>query len=92
MKKSIVVFSLLLLAGCSTLREQRDNYDACLNDPVCSAKVEKTVQATTSISGVVGGAMGHPMSGPLAVALSALTALIATVYYGNKKKKEGKLK
>lgn len=80
----ISLICLPTIMGCAALKGNIDNYNTCMLDPVCSAKVSSSVQTTTTIAGAVSGLVGTPIPTPITTVVGLVTALLAGIYFGKK--------
>lgn len=81
-KISLLLLILFLAAGCAQLKEAKDNFTACKEDPICWAKAQDRAnlseKTSETVVGIIPGASAasKPVSkavGYIVLALSALT-------------------
>lgn len=85
---SFVFVTLFVLLGCATVRQARDNYEACLADPVCQAKMEIAHNWTeSSISPVVNAVVPSPFNNPIVEGLGWAASMLTGVFVGRRTKR-----
>lgn len=85
---SFVFVVLFVLLGCATVKQAKDNYQACLEDPVCMAKMEIAHNWTErSLFPVVNSVVPSPFSNPIVEGLGWMASLLTGVFVGRRTKK-----
>lgn len=82
-----VLLVVLVLCGCKTVQMSVDDYNRCINDPVCVESVEKSRKVSYSVVKGATNAVTMPsVSEGLAFIVSNLVAFGVGVVKGKKKR------
>jgi len=76
----------LVFVGCASVRQAKDNYDACLADSDCMSKMERTkVVSSHVVSGAVSNVAGNGgLADTLGCVAGALASALVGMIYGRK--------
>lgn len=79
--KKLIVLSILLLAGCGFLKDQKAAFDACKSDPVCMEQAEAWKE-TGKLVGTSAGSFVPGVSPVSGLAGSYIALVIAMIILG----------
>lgn len=82
----LILVSFLLFIGCASLNKARSNYDACLADADCMAKMQNTkVVSSHVVSHAVSGVTGNTtVADTLGCIAGGLASMLVGMIYGRK--------